>query len=51
MITLGIILLVIGLLAQISILTTIGGVLIVAGVVLAILGRAGTKIGGRSHWF
>ncbi|MBA8824137.1 putative membrane protein [Saccharopolyspora lacisalsi] len=51
MIILGIILLVVGLLAQLPILTTIGGILIVVGLVLAVVGFAGKKIGGRSHWF
>lgn len=51
MIVLGVVLFVIGLLVQVSVLTTIGGILIVVGVVLAIFGFAGKKIGGRSHWF
>ncbi|WP_243789349.1 DUF6131 family protein [Saccharopolyspora gloriosae] len=51
MITLGIILLVLGLLLQVPVLTTIGGVLLVAGLVLFVLGRLGTKVAGRSHWF
>jgi hypothetical protein len=51
MIILGIILLLIGWLAGISILTTIGLILIVVGVVLMILGRMGTMVGGRSHWY
>lgn len=51
MIILGAILLIIGLLANIPILTTIGGVLIVVGVILWILGAAGRTIGGRKHWF
>ncbi len=51
MISLGVILLVIGLLVQIPILTTIGGILVVAGLVFAVLGYAGKKVGGRSHWF
>lgn len=51
MIVLGVILLVIGLVVQIPVLTTIGGILIAVGVVLAILGFAGKKVGGRNHWF
>jgi len=51
MIVLGVILLVIGFLAHISILWTIGIVLVVVGAILAVLGRAGTKIGGRAHWY
>jgi hypothetical protein len=51
MIILGIILLLIGWLANIGILTTIGLILIVVGVVLMILGRMGTMVGGRNHWY
>jgi hypothetical protein len=50
-ILLGIILLVIGFVAHISILWTIGIVLLVIGAVLALLGMAGREIGGRRHWF
>jgi hypothetical protein len=50
MIVLGLILLIIGFLANISILWTIGIVLVVVGAVLALVGRT-RKIGGRSHWF
>ena len=51
MIVLGVVLLLIGVLIQIPVLTTIGGILIVVGAVLAILGFAGKKVAGRSHWF
>ncbi len=51
MIVLGVVLLLIGFLAKISILWTIGIVLVVVGAVLFILGRAGRKVGGRAHWF
>ena len=51
MIVLGAILLLIGLLAKISILWTLGVILLVVGVVLAILGGTGRKVGGRAHWF
>jgi hypothetical protein len=50
-ILLGIILLVIGFVAHISILWTIGIVLLVIGAILALLGMAGREIGGRRHWF
>ncbi|RZS32395.1 hypothetical protein EV193_11228 [Herbihabitans rhizosphaerae] len=50
-ITLGIILLVIGLVANVSILWSIGIALVVIGAVLFVLGRAGTKVGGRAHWY
>jgi bacteriorhodopsin len=51
MITLGIILLVIGLLAGIPILTTIGVILAVIGGVLVLLGATGRAVGGRSHYW
>lgn len=52
MITLGIILLVIGLLvASLHVLFTIGVVLLVVGVILAILGRTGRAVAGRKHWW
>jgi Family of unknown function (DUF6131) len=52
MITLGIILLVIGLLvASLHVLVTIGVVLIVIGLILALMGRSGRSVGGRSHWW
>jgi hypothetical protein len=51
MIVLGAILLVIGLIASIPVLWTIGIVLMVAGAVLALVGRGGHMIGGRPHWY
>jgi uncharacterized membrane protein HdeD (DUF308 family) len=51
MIVLGLILLLVGFVAKISILWTIGIVLIVVGVVLVLLGRTGRKVGGRAHYF
>jgi hypothetical protein len=51
MIILGVVLLIAGFLLNISVLWTIGIVLVVAGVVLAILGGTGRKVGGRAHWF
>jgi uncharacterized membrane protein HdeD (DUF308 family) len=51
MIVLGVVLLIIGFLAHISILWTIGIVLVVIGAVLALVGSSGRKIGGRAHWF
>lgn len=50
MVVLGIILLLIGWLTGISILSTIGVVLIVIGVVLFALGAAGRPVGGRNWW-
>lgn len=51
MIVLGIILLIIGFVASIPILWTIGIILLVIGAILAILGLAGREIGGRRHWY
>ncbi|WP_202121469.1 DUF6131 family protein [Streptomyces sp. BA2] len=51
MIALGIILLIIGLIAGISILWTIGVILVVVGVVLWLLGSVGHAVGGRKHYW
>lgn len=51
MIVLGLILLIVGWIANISILTTIGVILLVIGAVLWILGAMGTQVGGRAHWY
>ncbi|MFJ8661235.1 DUF6131 family protein [Streptomyces sp. NPDC093795] len=51
MIILGLILLVIGFVASISILWTIGIVLVVIGVILWILGAVGHAVGGRRHYW
>ena len=51
MIVLGIILLVIGYFTGLSILYTIGGILVVIGIVLWILGAVGRPVGGRKVWF
>ncbi|MGX7678388.1 hypothetical protein ACSMXN_05790 [Jatrophihabitans sp. DSM 45814] len=51
MIVLGLILLIIGFVAGIPILWTIGIVLVVIGVILALLGMAGREIGGRRYWY
>jgi hypothetical protein len=50
MIILGVILLVIGFLAGISALWTIGLILVVVGAVLALVGRT-RPIAGRAHWY
>jgi uncharacterized membrane protein HdeD (DUF308 family) len=50
-IVLGIILLIIGFIAKIAILWTIGIILVVIGAILAILGLAGREVAGRRHWF
>lgn len=51
MITLGLILLIIGLLIGPSVLTTIGTVLLVIGLVMYALGAMGRPVGGRAHYF
>ena len=51
MIILGAILLILGFVLQISILWTIGIILLVVGAVLAIAGRTGRRVGGRAHWY
>jgi hypothetical protein len=50
-IVLGVILLLIGYFAAIPILYTIGGILIVVGVILWILGAVGRPVAGRKVWF
>ena len=51
MIILGLILLILGFLFHVSILWTIGLILVVVGAVFAILGATGRAIGGRKHWY
>jgi hypothetical protein len=51
MIILGVVLLVIGWLTGISILTTIGIILVVVGAVLTLLGAVGRPIGGRRSYY
>jgi Family of unknown function (DUF6131) len=48
---LGVILLVIGWLANIGILQTLGIILIIIGAVLWILGSMGRPVGGRRHYW
>ena len=51
MIILGIILLIAGFVLKISILWTIGIVLLVIGVVLMLMERMGRAVGGRRHYY
>ncbi|MFG3281433.1 DUF6131 family protein [Streptomyces sp. NPDC048111] len=51
MIVLGVILLVIGFVAGISILWTIGIILLVIGAILWLLGAVGHAVGGRRHYW
>jgi hypothetical protein len=50
-IILGLVLLLLGFLLKISILWTIGIILIVVGAVLFLLGSTGRAVGGRRHYF
>lgn len=51
MIILGVILLIIGFVADIPIVWTLGIIAVVLGAVLAIAGRLGHAVAGRNHWF
>ena len=51
MIALGVILLIIGFVAKVAILWSIGILLLVIGVVLALLGMMGRAVGGRRHYY
>jgi uncharacterized protein involved in response to NO len=50
-IILGVILIVIGAIADIGILYTLGAILAVVGVILWILGTMGRAVGGRPHYY
>ena len=51
MIILGVILLIIGFVTGIAILWTIGIIVLVVGLILALLGFAGHAVGGRRHYY
>ena len=51
MIVLGLILLVIGLLAGINILVTIGIIVLIVGLILMLLGSTGRMVGPRRHYW
>jgi hypothetical protein len=51
MIVLGLILLIIGFIASVPILWTIGIILVVVGLVLMVLGSMGRAVGGRRHYY
>jgi hypothetical protein len=50
-ILLGVVLLIIGFIAKIAIIWTIGIIVVVIGAILALLGMAGHAVGGRRHYF
>lgn len=51
MITLGIVLLILGILLGVPVLNTIGGILLVVGLIMFALGAIGRPIGGRRHYY
>ena len=51
MIVLGIILLILGFVFGINILWTLGIIVLVIGVALAVLGAMGRAVGGRRHYY
>jgi hypothetical protein len=51
MITLGVVLLVLGLIFGLPILWTIGIILVVVGLILAVLGATGRAVAGRRHYY
>jgi hypothetical protein len=51
MIVLGLILLIAGWLLGISILWTIGIIVLIVGIVFLILGQTGRAVGGRKYWY
>ncbi|MFF4101879.1 DUF6131 family protein [Streptomyces sp. NPDC001903] len=51
MIVLGVILLILGFVFGISILWTIGLILVIIGLVLWVLGAVGHAVGGRKHYY
>lgn len=51
MVVLGLVLLVLGFLFKISILWTIGIVVLVIGLVLMLMGSMGRAVGGRRHYY
>jgi uncharacterized protein DUF6131 len=51
MIVLGIILLLIGFIAKVAIIWTLGIILVVVGAVLVLLGSMGRAVGGRRHYY
>jgi hypothetical protein len=51
LIILGVILLIIGFVAHIAILWSIGIIVLVVGLILALLGATNRAVGGRRHYF
>jgi len=51
MIILGLILLILGWVLGISILWTIGNIVLIIGIVFLVLGKTGRAVGGRKYWY
>lgn len=51
MIILGVVLLIIGFIAKVAIIWTLGIIAIIVGAVLAILGATGRAVAGRKHYY
>ena len=51
MIVLGLILLILGWILGISILWTIGIIVLIVGVIFLVLGQMGRAVGGRKYWY
>ena len=51
MIVLGVVLLIIGFIAKVPIIWTLGIIAVVVGAILALLGMGGREIAGRRHWY
>jgi len=51
MIILGLVLLVVGFVANVAILWTLGILILLVGAVLGIAGRSGHQVAGRKHWY
>jgi len=51
LITLGIILLIVGFIAKVAILWTVGIILLVVGAILVLMGSMGRAVGGRRHYY
>jgi hypothetical protein len=50
-IVLGLILLVVGFVAKIPIVWTLGIIVLVIGAIFFVAGAAGREVGGRRHWY
>ena len=51
MIVLGLILLILGWVLGISILWTIGIIVLIVGIIFLVLGQMGRAVGGRKYWY